>query len=469
MGEFKKTPWAISIDGDSFVPEPRSKAGGNFGGVHRLRPLRPSRHDLVIKFAAPGEGVTLAQAEASLEYEAMAYRAAQPHDNIARCYGLVEWQSRRGLVLERLAVDANQVIGGAGAANSSGRLSWSELVGVFQYYFKEVLSAIDHLQERAIVHHDIKPQNVMIDLEYRRFKLVDFGAMTMPGHGTGGGTKPYRPPEEIFKGCDDFPGNVSADVYAVGRHVQQLFTRLDIHSVQLRHDAMDRRREGGGAMRPFSADEREELARKGATDAADRDASAGDWRPSERFGPGGDAYNPTTVSPALHDKQTALVEFINGVADPDPRTRFSAKAALAHRFVSDRLLSDEEAQAIIRRLLRVAPPAPRVLVPKATNGAVKRSWVSASPTPAPQPAPAPPPAPAVAAQVPRRDPAADVPMRRMLLRPVAADDKHQRDAARIEVAHKGVPTWYCRTCKQVFQLKNGFCADCWDDKNVEPR
>jgi len=76
----------------------------------------------------------------------------------------------------------------------------------------DVLSGLEAIHERGLVHGDVKPGNVLID-DTCRAVLIDLGvaADLRSGRGVGGGTPPYMAPE-VARGSVDH----RADLYAVG-------------------------------------------------------------------------------------------------------------------------------------------------------------------------------------------------------------------------------------------------------------
>jgi serine/threonine protein kinase len=91
---------------------------------------------------------------------------------------------------------------------------------------RDVAEALDYAHERAILHCDVKPQNMLLD-ESGRAYLTDFGvARIMAGHprltsvGSVAGTPEYMAPEQATGAEPD----LRLDVYALGTVVYQMLT-----------------------------------------------------------------------------------------------------------------------------------------------------------------------------------------------------------------------------------------------------
>ncbi|KAJ8975905.1 hypothetical protein NQ317_011376 [Molorchus minor] len=44
-----------------------------------------------------------------------------------------------------------------------------------RYYLYEVIRALDYCHSRGIMHRDVKPHNIIVDLENRKLRLIDWG------------------------------------------------------------------------------------------------------------------------------------------------------------------------------------------------------------------------------------------------------------------------------------------------------
>ena len=60
---------------------------------------------------------------------------------------------------------------GVGLSEQSRRFTDEDL----RYYMYKLLKAVDFAHSKGIIHRDIKPGNIMIDLEKRQLRLIDWG------------------------------------------------------------------------------------------------------------------------------------------------------------------------------------------------------------------------------------------------------------------------------------------------------
>lgn len=89
----------------------------------------------------------------------------------------------------------------------------------------QVASALEHAHTAGVIHHDVKPANVMVD-ENGRAKLGDFGLSLTVTSGKGNrhswvGTLMYLAPEQIREGA-----RVDTDCYSLGCLLYELFTGM---------------------------------------------------------------------------------------------------------------------------------------------------------------------------------------------------------------------------------------------------
>jgi serine/threonine-protein kinase len=90
---------------------------------------------------------------------------------------------------------------------------------------RELLDALDFAHEAGVIHRDVKPANVMLDVQ-RRVKLADFGVARIQDsadHSQGGamvGTPAYMSPEQVTGGRVD----QRTDIFSAGIILYQLLT-----------------------------------------------------------------------------------------------------------------------------------------------------------------------------------------------------------------------------------------------------
>lgn len=89
--------------------------------------------------------------------------------------------------------------------------------------FEELLSVVDYLHKRGIVHNDLKPENILISRNGDRLKLIDFGLSDNDAQllRTPGCTPAYASPE-LMSGA--LQPDLRSDIYSIGRLMQLIFT-----------------------------------------------------------------------------------------------------------------------------------------------------------------------------------------------------------------------------------------------------
>lgn len=99
------------------------------------------------------------------------------------------------------------------------------------WILQRVLDALSYLHWRKVIHCDIKPQNVILDIPAHNAVLVDFGLYAAGMEPPKGGTPFFLPPEFMM----GLPPTPAADIYSLGMTAVFL-AGGDIRTGALPHD-----------------------------------------------------------------------------------------------------------------------------------------------------------------------------------------------------------------------------------------
>ena len=201
--------------GDAYVVE-RKLGEGAFAAVFLVRDVQLKR-SLAVKVMSPDAIVSHSALE-RFRREAETV-AGLSHPNIVPLYFVGQKDDLVYLVMQ--AIDGGSL---ADRINREGRLPIEEATRILG----EVASALAFAHKRGVVHRDIKPQNVLLDLETRRALVTDFGIartaeaqnVSLTATGMMVGTPAYVSPEQV----SGEPSDHRVDIYALGVMAYEMLT-----------------------------------------------------------------------------------------------------------------------------------------------------------------------------------------------------------------------------------------------------
>ena len=235
-----------------------------------------------------------------------------------------------GPIADKLVVVMETAPGETLAACVEALPGQKERLDFTQRMFPELCNAVEEPHtafERPIIHRDITPTNVMVDLDESEdctptVMLLDFGISRVfkpqADHDTAYlGTRPYAPPEQ----CGFGQTSVQTDVYALGAVLFYCLTGKPMSNNDRLVDY---------ASPSIPSDLRRVIAKACALDAKGRYMSAGDLKiafeacPSVRAVARARLQKPVPARPSVPDTRQA-----NGSTEQSPRPRSPQGAVLA--------------------------------------------------------------------------------------------------------------------------------------------
>jgi hypothetical protein len=320
--------WEKQIDMKNYGKGKALKHGA-FGEVYLLdnKTNDPKAPSLVYKLPLTDES------KKELKHEQDIYSQIGDHPNIARCLGMRTVDGQDGLVMEAISGgDMSKGLGKLRDQLKKGEIKQEQFWGVMQFSLLKSLEALDYMSTQGLAHIDIKPDNIMFDDKTGEPKLVDMGLAAQRGSG-GGGTPGFMSPEAGMG-----QGGQRSDVFSVGSTAYEVGEgeRFAYNRPQQLNDAFS-----SGAPEGAFFDLLQEFGESGEEAVHKSDVS------SQEVDPKTGAREKIA---GRHGASTAYTKFVNWLMNPDPTKRPTAKEALNHPFLKDRILPDDECRTMIKEL-----------------------------------------------------------------------------------------------------------------------
>ncbi len=182
----------------------RAEMRGGMGVVYQIIPLKPDSRPLALKTfqigLPPGQ----------FDHEARVWAALSSHENVAAFLGYGVWRQQPCILsvwypqtLQELRPDT---------------LSPAKL----EVVFRGILSGLCHAEQAGVVHQDVKPNNIFIELDGTP-RIADFGLarITRSPDARAAGT-PYFMAPELLAGLG--PASSCTDIFSLGVSLYQWFT-----------------------------------------------------------------------------------------------------------------------------------------------------------------------------------------------------------------------------------------------------
>jgi len=244
---------------------------GSYGSVYKARDVKLDRF-VAIKFL---HEFLDARHEAMFLREAKAIAALGKHANIVQIYEWNEHEGRNYFVLEFVGSNAGMLL----RVHPRG-LPVEQAVRVAG----DCAEGLAYAHKQNIVHRDVKPANVLLEIEGGVAKLADFGVARIfdgatAGESAGpGGSPPYMAPEIV----DGAGGDARSDVFSLGVTLYELLCGKLPFEAPTAEAIMERIRRGDWVPLTARTDKVDEplnriIARALAHRPEDRFSSAGEF------------------------------------------------------------------------------------------------------------------------------------------------------------------------------------------------
>ncbi|KAK4414365.1 Cell division control protein 2A [Sesamum alatum] len=145
------------------------------------------------------------------------------HDNIVRLLDVVVKEKSIFLVFEYLDLDLARFI------EDHSRTGMDPLV--IKGFLFQILKGVSYCHSQKVLHRDLKPPNLLVDLGSKTVKLADFGLartfdVPLPKYSTGIATRVYQAPELLL----GMRYSNAVDIWSVGCIFAEMVTKLVLFS-----------------------------------------------------------------------------------------------------------------------------------------------------------------------------------------------------------------------------------------------
>ncbi len=191
-------------------------AKGNMGAVFKAAVIATGEM-VVLKVPLPGFDQELSSLQRFQQTEKI--QLFLNHPNIVKAYKPEHEKSFPYVIMEYVDGPSLEYL-----INQHRRLSIEDAVT----YTIQMCGVLDYLQQKKVIHHDIKPSNIIVNMQ-KQLKLTDFGISFCQGMEAEiwaslmsiGGTLAYMAPEKIR---DHSLNDYRSDIYSLGVLMYHMFT-----------------------------------------------------------------------------------------------------------------------------------------------------------------------------------------------------------------------------------------------------
>lgn len=297
------------------LPAAVSGPHGGMGQITLLEKTDPTAPELVMKTALSGDLNELLR-------EKIVYDLVGDHPNIAQCMGIQTIDGTQGLVMERITGgNVDDLTAELQALRKSGKISEKEYLGSLQHIFRGAIKGLAHMEAKGLTHLDMKGLNIMIDETTDEPKLIDMGLSRKSGLDIKGGTPGYFAPDLVASGKSDtfslgamFFKQIEGEGFSYGGRYDRSRRAQAIPAARAYGAS------GEDAMRKLSDAEQEQLRRS----------------------------PPSTHKDAgTYAAETAYIEFMNAILNPDPTQRPTFEQLLTMPFLADAEVDETQGAALL--------------------------------------------------------------------------------------------------------------------------